>query len=336
VDQLKIQIQLAQMELVKLTPGSLEAVKIQADIDDYKLSKKKKSDAFDDAFSQLQKSDETLHEAVMRHEPSGGDGLWDWASAVYERWVSKAVRVPATTCRMVMVSSLGGYFLILRSINRDCTPPRDARSCETSIAGLFKRLDPVCEAAKAAQNQIYDSQRVACESRKAAERAQCEARKQFCFSAAKVCSDDREKAAASNIEGTLVLWVDDHPDNNLYERQALTELGGTITPASNTQEALSKLEHFEILEMVGRRTAKSDAIISNFRRSDDPQAGHTLLAAVLKLRRPSKYIIYSSSSSANFASDAKAKGAFGETNRVDVLFELVISAVKNAPGGPFR
>jgi CheY-like chemotaxis protein len=151
-----------------------------------------------------------------------------------------------------------------------------------------------------------------------------------------VYSDDREKAAASNIEGTLVLWVDDHPDNNLYERQALTELGGTITPASNTQEALSKLEHFEILEMVGRRTAKSDAIISNFRRSDDPQAGHTLLAAVLKLRRPPKYIIYSSSSSANFASDAKAKGAFGETNRVDVLFELVISAVKNAPGGPFR
>lgn len=220
--------------------------------------------------------------------------------------------------------------------NRDCTPPRDARSCETSIAGLFKRLDPVCEAAKAAQNQIYDSQRVACESSKAAERAQCEAREQFCFSVAKVCSDDREKAAASNIEGTLVLWVDDHPDNNLYERQALTELGGTITPASNTQEALSKLEHFEILEMVGRRTAKFDAIISNFRRSDDPQAGHTLLAAVLKLRRPPKYIIYSSSSSANFASDAKAKGAFGETNRVDVLFELVISAVKNAPGGPFR
>ena len=214
--------------------------------------------------------------------------------------------------------------------------PRDARSCETSIAGLFKRLDPVCEAAKAAQNQIYDSQRVACESSKAAERAQCEAREQFCFSVAKVCSDDREKAAASNIEGTLVLWVDDHPDNNLYERQALTELGGTITPASNTQEALSKLEHFEILEMVGRRTAKFDAIISNFRRSDDPQAGHTLLAAVLKLRRPPKYIIYSSSSSANFASDAKAKGAFGETNRVDVLFELVISAVKNAPGGPFR
>src|ERR1022692_1240815 len=90
--------------------------------------------------------------------------------------------------------------------NRDCTPPRDARSCETSIAGLFKRLDPVCEAAKAAQNQIYDSQRVACESSKAAERAQCEAREQFCFSVAKVCSDDREKAAASNIEGTLVLW----------------------------------------------------------------------------------------------------------------------------------
>src|ERR1039457_825869 len=73
--------------------------------------------------------------------------------------------------------------------------------------------------------QIYDSQRVACESSKAAERAQCEAREQFCFSVAKVCSDDREKAAASNIEGTLVLWVDDHPDNNLYERQAFTELG---------------------------------------------------------------------------------------------------------------
>jgi hypothetical protein len=42
---------------------------------------------------------------------------------------------------------------------------------------------------------------------------------------------------ASNAK---VLWVDDRPDNNVYERQALSALGVSFVLATSTEEALEK------------------------------------------------------------------------------------------------
>src|ERR1039457_4790746 len=161
---------------------------------------RKKSDAFDDAFSQLQKS-----VCFVKSESSPQRRNHDHATcgSRYPHCLANPPLIYRTRPipKSISLARFVPHDRLVQCLMRQqpgLYAPRDARSCETSIAGLFKRLDPVCEAAKAAQNQIYDSQRVACESSKAAERAQCEAREQFCFSVAKVCSDDREKAAASN------------------------------------------------------------------------------------------------------------------------------------------
>jgi CheY-like chemotaxis protein len=179
--------------------------------------------------------------------------------------------------------------------------------------------DPTCEAAKAAQNQLYGLQKSACEASKADEQAQCQSRKQECLSVAKACIATRDDARAAKIDRALLLWVDDNPENNIYERQALIEMGTQIILANNTQAALEQL-----------KTHSIDVIISDFKRSDDPVGGYTLLEEVRKYPTPPPYIIFSGSSSAALAAEARRKGAYGETNQPAELFRLVIEAVKRS------
>ena len=40
------------------------------------------------------------------------------------------------------------------------------------------------------------------------------------------------------IRGRRVLWVDDHPSNNFYERLALAQMGVSIDVATSTDEGL--------------------------------------------------------------------------------------------------
>jgi response regulator RpfG family c-di-GMP phosphodiesterase len=69
-------------------------------------------------------------------------------------------------------------------------------------------------------------------------------------------------AAASPIaEGVpmlwRVLWVDDHPDNNVYEVQALEHKDVTVVQVRSTDEAVQAAQHSassatELLDMLGR------------------------------------------------------------------------------------
>src|SRR5436309_388468 len=54
----------------------------------------------------------------------------------------------------------------------------------------------------------------------------------------------------SAAEATL-LWVDDHPENNTYERRAMAALGIEVELSTSTDDALARLE-----------TSKFDVIIS--------------------------------------------------------------------------
>jgi CheY-like chemotaxis protein len=62
------------------------------------------------------------------------------------------------------------------------------------------------------------------------------------------------------------LWVDDFPNNNIYERQALEALGVNFVLATSTEEALKKISR-----------QRFDAIISDMGRPPDSRAGYTLL-----------------------------------------------------------
>ena len=113
-----------------------------------------------------------------------------------------------------------------------------------------------------------------------------------------------------------VLWVDDNPSNNIFERQALEALGATFVLSTSTDDALAVLK---------RRSF--DLIVSDMGRPPDGRAGYTLLEKLRSLGDRTPFIIYSSSRTLEQQDEARRRGALGSTNRPDELFGLVLSAL---------
>jgi CheY-like chemotaxis protein len=124
--------------------------------------------------------------------------------------------------------------------------------------------------------------------------------------------------ASRQLAGASVLWVDDRPMNNLYERQALEALGIQFTMSKSTEDALEKL---------GRK--RYDVIISDMSRPPDQHAGYALLEKVKHMQITTPFIIYAGSKRPEHIAEARKRGAFGTTNDPQELFELVVSALQN-------
>ncbi len=120
------------------------------------------------------------------------------------------------------------------------------------------------------------------------------------------------------LEGASVLWVDDRPMNNTYERQALEALGIQFTISKSTEDAVERLQ---------KKTY--DLIISDMGRPPDLHAGYTLLEKVKEMHITTPFIIYAGSKRPEHIAEARKRGAFGTTNDPQELFELVVSALKN-------
>jgi CheY-like chemotaxis protein len=116
--------------------------------------------------------------------------------------------------------------------------------------------------------------------------------------------------------GSRVLWVDDHPANNILERRSLEVIGIAFDLSTSTDDALSRLA-----------TESYDAVISDMGRPPDARAGYTLLDAMRQRGLHTPFIIYAGSTAAEHSEEAKRRGALGSTNRADVLFKLVLSAL---------
>ena len=116
-----------------------------------------------------------------------------------------------------------------------------------------------------------------------------------------------------------ILWVDDRPENNVYERQSLEALGVSFVLCKSTDEALAKTknEHF-------------DVIISDMGRPPDAHAGYTLLDSLRKSGDTTPFIIYAGSDAAEHKNEAQKRGAIGSTNRAAQLFEYVMQALRRA------
>ena len=116
------------------------------------------------------------------------------------------------------------------------------------------------------------------------------------------------------IEGAKVLWVDDNPDNNTYERQSSEALGVRFVLSTSTDDALNKV-----------KIQKFDAIISDMGRPPDRTAGYTLLDALRSSGDRTPFIIYASSRAPEHQAEARRRGAVGCTNRPTELFAMVLS-----------
>ncbi len=121
------------------------------------------------------------------------------------------------------------------------------------------------------------------------------------------------------LANARVLWVDDYPENNRYEREALEALGIRFVTARSTLEAMERLQrqHF-------------DVIISDMGREPDEKADYTLLDQARGEGYSIPFIIYSSSNDASHVAQARQRGAFGATNDPGELFELVLAALGKA------
>lgn len=117
------------------------------------------------------------------------------------------------------------------------------------------------------------------------------------------------------------LWVDDRPNNNIYERQSLEAVGISFVLATSTEEALDKISQQSF-----------DVIISDMGRPPDMRAGYTLLNKLRTVNNQVPFVIYAGSNAVEHKREALRKGAIGSTNRATELFGYVVSAISYKNG----
>ena len=115
-----------------------------------------------------------------------------------------------------------------------------------------------------------------------------------------------------------ILWVDDRPENNVYERKAFESQGIEFSLALSTNEAL------EIL-----KTDKYAAIISDMGRKEGPQEGYILLEKIRKSGDQTPFFVYAGSNAPEHKMMALERGAQGSTNRPQELYEMVMNRISN-------
>lgn len=113
-----------------------------------------------------------------------------------------------------------------------------------------------------------------------------------------------------------ILWVDDRPENNIYERQAFESQGIEFSLALSTGEALEILNN-----------NKYAAIISDMGRKEGPQEGYVLLEKLRKSGENTPFFIYAGSNLPEHKKLAREKGAQGSTNQAQELFAMVMNTI---------
>lgn len=103
-----------------------------------------------------------------------------------------------------------------------------------------------------------------------------------------------------------VLWVDDHPGNNLNERQAFEAMGLTFTLAYSTSEALAEISAHNFA-----------AIISDMERAEGAHEGHVLLDAIRAQSNTTPFFVYASSNAPEYKREIADRGGQGSTSCSD-------------------
>jgi CheY-like chemotaxis protein len=124
----------------------------------------------------------------------------------------------------------------------------------------------------------------------------------------------RAQLIAPILQGANVLWVDDHPDNNLYERVMLSSFGMSIDLAYSTDEAMSKISE-----------TPYDVIISDMKRQGIATEGLRLLNSLTNQGARPHTIFYVGQLDKE---QGTPQGAFGITNRPDDLLHFVMDVLE--------
>ena len=128
-----------------------------------------------------------------------------------------------------------------------------------------------------------------------------------------------ESAAAliqRNNSRPKVLWVDDRPDNNIYERKSMEALGVKFYLSETTKDALNVLS-----------TKSFGAVISDMGRREGPREGYALLDAMRSGGDDTPLFFYASSNAPEHKQETYDHGGQGCTNDGQELFDMVTKAV---------
>jgi CheY-like chemotaxis protein len=117
-----------------------------------------------------------------------------------------------------------------------------------------------------------------------------------------------------------LLWVDDMPSNNRYERSAIESMGMIVDLSTSTEDAQQKL----------RRRGEYDAVISDMARPEGSQAGYELLRWMRGRGDRTPFVIYSSSDSPAHFDEAIRRGAVGSTARPEELIDMILQSLRDA------
>ena len=115
-----------------------------------------------------------------------------------------------------------------------------------------------------------------------------------------------------------ILWVDDRPENNVYERNTLEQYGLIFTLALPTQQALHCMKHKDFA-----------LIISDMGRKEGKHEGYVLLDAIRKNDKKIPFIIYAGSKKQEHKNETLKRGGQGCTNSPSELIDLVIKNLLN-------
>lgn len=113
-----------------------------------------------------------------------------------------------------------------------------------------------------------------------------------------------------------VLWVDDRPENNVYERKAFEAVGLKFSIALSTDDALGSLER-----------QKFAAVISDMGRKEGPREGYVLLDTMRTDGNQTPLFFYASSNAPEHMRETRERGGQGCTNNAQELFHMVTKAV---------
>lgn len=111
-----------------------------------------------------------------------------------------------------------------------------------------------------------------------------------------------------------ILWVDDNPQNNIYEREALQILGSNVDVATSTAEGLLALQ-----------SKVYDLVVSDMLRGNNPNEGLTLLEEMRNGRFPQRMVFYVGRVDPKRGTP---EGAFGITHRPDELLHLIMDILE--------
>ena len=113
-----------------------------------------------------------------------------------------------------------------------------------------------------------------------------------------------------------ILWVDDRPENNTYEREAFEAIGLRFTLVLSTDEAFEKLSQ-----------NKYSVIISDMGRREGPREGYVLLDRLRKDGDLTPLFFYATSNAPEHVQETLEHGGQGCTNDPRHLFEMVTKAI---------